>query len=243
MDSKMRERMIPRPERGTLRHEARQYGKSVKGTDLEYYGPQAGPVDILIMASMHGDEVETTVVLSEAMRRVPVSDLKNPVILGVNPDGILNGTRCNAKGVDLNRNWPAANWTPDPVRYKAHGQVIQDIKLSPGESPGSEAETLSLMKLVQQLQPRIIVSLHAPLGCIDDPDNSPLARWIGAQVQLPVVPDVGYSTPGSFGSWVVRGSACRSAWELPPIPLEDQITSHGPVLYKLITGEYDLDGL
>jgi len=240
MNGNKREKVVPRQARGVLRHEARQYGKSAQGAALEYYGPQSGPVDILLMAAMHGDEVESTVVLSEALRRVPVSALRNPVILCVNPDGVLRGTRCNARGVDLNRNWPAGNWSPDPVCYRAHGQTIQDIELSPGASAASEAETRSLKSLVQKLQPRTIVSLHAPLGCIDDPENTPLARWISEQVQLPVVPDVGYPTPGSFGSWSAENGIHIITWELPPEPIVEQIASHSPVLYKLITSEYEL---
>ena len=62
---------VPRPERGLLRHPARAYGRSELGLPLECYGPDSGPVDILLLASMHGDEVETTVVLSEALRPEP----------------------------------------------------------------------------------------------------------------------------------------------------------------------------
>ena len=76
---------------------------------------------------MHGDECESTVVLSEALRSVPEDRLATPVILNVNPDGTVLGTRANARGVDLNRNWPTHNWTADAVYYKAHGETVRDI--------------------------------------------------------------------------------------------------------------------
>lgn len=231
--------MIPRPQRGVLRHPPSQYGVSEKGTVLDIYGPRTGPVDILLIAAMHGDENETTVVLSEALRRIPMGGIKNPVILSTNPDGALQGTRSNARGVDLNRNWPTANWSPETVHHKDHGGAVQDIGLSPGESPASEPETRALLECVKRLQPRTVISLHAPLACIEDPRATPLAQWIASQVKLPLVPDVGYATPGSFGTWSAEQNINIITWELPSEPLADMIASHTPVLFELITGDYE----
>ena len=230
---------VPRAQRGRLRHAARPFGESVLGHRLEYFGPDRGPVDILLLASMHGDEVESTVVLSEALRRVPDGALVNPVVLAVNPDGILRGTRCNANGVDLNRNWPAENWSPATVFHKAHGESVRDIELSPGSAPASEPETRALSGLVKRLQPRAVISLHAPLACIDAPSSSPLAKWIARQSKLPLVADVGYETPGSFGSWSGEQGLDIITWELPPEPVADLLKSHTPILFSLITGVFD----
>lgn len=230
---------VPRAEKGILRHEPRRYGASEQGCALEYYGPDTAPADILLMASMHGDEVETTVVLGEALRRVPENALKNPVILSVNPDGILRGTRSNARGVDLNRNWPSSNWSANPVYHRDHGGQERDIALSSGASAASEAETRALQQLVLRLQPRAIVTLHAPLACIDAPQASPLARWISRRVQLPLVPDVGYETPGSFGSWAAEQGIDIITWEFPRRSITALIASHAPVLFQLLTGEFD----
>ena len=235
--------MIPRPERGVLRHPAWEYGRSEQNTALNLYGPRVGPVDILLIAAMHGDENETTVVLSEALRRIPPGCIKNPVILSTNPDGALQGTRSNARGVDLNRNWPTANWSNDPVYHKDHGGTVQDISLSPGESAGSEAETRALLDCVHSLQPRTVISLHAPLACVEDPQATPLSHWVASQVGLPLVPDVGYATPGSFGTWSAEQNINIITWELPSEPLADMIASHTPVLFKLITGNYESEVL
>jgi len=243
MKNKNRTPMIPRPERGVLRHPAWQYGKSEQNNALNLYGPRIAPVDILLVAAMHGDENETTVVLSEALRRIPPGSIKNPVILSTNPDGALQGTRSNARGVDLNRNWPAENWSNNTVYHRDHGGTVQDIGLSTGESPGSEAETQALMECVKRLQPRTVISLHAPLACIEDPQATPLAQWVALQVKLPLVPDVGYPTPGSFGSWATEQNINIITWELPSEPLADMIASHTPVLFKLITGDYESEVL
>jgi protein MpaA len=239
MNKKTRTPMIPRPERGIMRHPAWQYGKSEQNNALNLYGPRTGPVDILLIGAMHGDENETTVVLSEALRRISPGDIKNPVILSTNPDGALQGTRSNARGVDLNRNWPTTNWSGDPVFHKDHGGTVQDIELSSGNSPGSEAETIALLDCVHRLRPRTVISLHAPLACVEDPQATPMADWIAKQVGLPLVPDVGYPTPGSFGTWSAEQNINIITWELPSESLADMIASHTPVLFKLITGDYE----
>ncbi|MDX2416876.1 MAG: hypothetical protein QNK19_05385, partial [Xanthomonadales bacterium] len=116
--------------------------------------------------------------------------------------------------------------------------TVQDIGLSPGTSPGSEAETQALLSLVQMLRPRTVISLHAPLACVEDPQASPLAHWIANRVKLPLVPDVGYPTPGSFGTWSAEHDINIITWELPSEPLADMIASHTPALFELITGDY-----
>ena len=46
---------------------------------------------VVVLASIHGDEAETTVVVSEALRCIPRGDLQAAVILCGNPDGMLRG--------------------------------------------------------------------------------------------------------------------------------------------------------
>ena len=234
-------REMPRARRGTIHHECWSFGRSVLGSPLQGFGPDNGPVDILIMAAMHGDESDTTVVLSEALRTVVPGDMRNPVVLCVNPDGAQQGTRCNANGVDLNRNLPTRDWSPGTVRYRGHGEDTQEIELSPGSQPASEPESQALLSLIERLAPRNIVSLHAPLACIEDPEGGALAQWSADEVGLPMVPSVGYPTPGSFGSWCSENGIGILTWELPAEPLPDLIASHKSVLHRLITGDYPPD--
>ena len=238
MNSETLKTTIPRSQQGTLRHGHRTYGHSANGVPLRVYGPESGPVEVLIIASMHGDECDTTVVLSEALRSVPAVAVRNPVVLCCNPDGVLNGTRCNARGVDLNRNLPTANWSGETLLYRGHGQAKREIELSPGTGPASEPETRALLELVTRLQPRTVVSLHAPLACIEDPRGRPLAQWVAAEVGLPMIPDVGYDTPGSFGTWCAEQGIDIITWELPGDGIPDLIASHVPVLRRLVTGDY-----
>ena len=100
-----------RVNRGKIHHINTVYGSSTKGAPLEVYFPQnESKIDVLLMAGIHGDEPEGTVLLSEALRFLLPEELKNAVILCLNPDGMAKGTRADANGVDLNRNFPTANW-------------------------------------------------------------------------------------------------------------------------------------
>jgi murein tripeptide amidase MpaA len=67
----------------------------------------------LVIAGTHGDENSSIVTLSCALRTLTPSLRRHHVILAVNPDGCQLGLRANARGVDLNRNFPAANWCAD----------------------------------------------------------------------------------------------------------------------------------
>src|ERR1044071_1866520 len=158
--------LVARHDRGELRHIATTYGTSVDGVPLTVYLPDSQRAELVILAAIHGDESETTVVVSEAMRCLPLGALQAAVILCGTPDGLLRGTRGNARGVDLNRNFPTSNWRPDRVFYKSRAHDARDIALTPGAAPASEPETQALLALLEQLQPRAVVTLHSALACV-----------------------------------------------------------------------------
>jgi protein MpaA len=201
--------------------------------------PETSRTELLILASVHGDEPETTVVLSDALRAIDPAHLKNAAVLCCNPDGLLRGTRANAIGVDLNRNLPTANWSPEPVPYKSRRDGPQDIELSPGAEPGSEPETRALLSLIEELEPRAVVSLHGALACIDDEQGSQLGTWLAERSGLPLEP-VSYPTPGSFGSWCREHNLTLVTYELEAASLYDLKERHAPVLIELLTGAVDL---
>lgn len=231
--------LIDRSQRGVIRHAGTEYGTSVEGCPITVWHPENRKPEILVLASIHGDEGETTAALSDALRSVQADALKNAVILCGNPDGLLRGTRCNANGVDLNRNFPAANWSPEPVCYKSRAGEPQDIALSPGIEPGSEPETKALITLIEVLQPKAVVALHAALACIDDPDASVLGRHLAEKTGLPLLPNVGYATPGSFGSWAAERKLNLITYEFEAASPYDLKERHAPVLIDLLTGNVE----
>ena len=198
----MGERVLSeRVSRGVIRHVAERFGTSVRGVPLEVYLPTQHPPRYLILAAQHGDEPESLVLLSHALRAVEACDLAAAVVLAMNPDGLLLGTRGNANGVDLNRNFPTKNWGSAPIVYRWSSEFPRDVQLSAGVEAASEPETKALLGLIERVKPEAVISIHAPLACIDDPKDSALGRWLADATELPLVADVGFPTPGSFGTW------------------------------------------
>ncbi|MEJ2204074.1 MAG: murein tripeptide amidase MpaA [Gemmatimonadota bacterium] len=224
-----------RPERGTIAWLPDVYGRSLLGLPLEVWR-SAAECRLLIFAAIHGNEGETTAVLSHALRHLRTAPAHCSVVLAANPDGLIRGTRGNARGVELNRNFPTADWRPAPVMHRETLDDPRDVSLSPGIAPGSEPETQALMALVRELQPDVVVALHAPLACIDDSNDTPLGRQLAQRTGMPLVADVGYPTPGSFGTWGAEQNLRVITYELPLIHPDDAVREHAPVLLDLLVG-------
>ena len=232
--------LVERRDRGVLRHPATTYGTSAEGAPLHVYLPEAGRADLLILAAIHGDESETTVVVSEAMRCLSEGSLRAAVILCGNPDGLLRGTRGSARGVDLNRNFPTSNWQPDMVHYKSRANDARDIGLSPGPAPASEPETAALIALIERLQPRAVVSLHSALACVDDSGASALGQQLADRCALPFLTEIGYPTPGSMGTWASERGLNLVTLELEDESLYTLKDRHVPILIDLMTGKFGI---
>jgi protein MpaA len=144
----------------------------------------------LIMASIHGNESAGTPLvrrLALYLRQHPAELNGRKVILMAvaNPDGYANKTRFNAKGVDLNRNFEAAN----RINTRQTGLI-----------PLSEPEALVIKQLILKYKPNRIVTIHQPLSCIDyDGPALMLAKRMAQYCALPVK-KVG-ARPGSLGSY------------------------------------------
>ncbi len=224
----------PRPEWGTIPFVPDVYGQSYLGLPLEVWRPRER-CRYLIFAGIHGEEPETTYALSRALRQLAEPLEKCAVVLAANPDGIVRGTRGNARGVDLNRNFPSSDWRSTPVTHRSTLQDVSDVLLSPGESAASEPETRALLSLIADLKPEAVIALHAPLACIDDANDSALGRWLAERTGMPLVRDVGYPTPGSFGSWGSDNNVPVVTYEFPLAATEILMRDHVPVLVELLT--------
>jgi len=200
---------------------------------LEVWRPQK-QCTLLVFAGIHGEEPETTYALSRALRQLSEPSDHCAVVLAANPDGLIRGTRGNARGVDLNRNFPSRDWQPNAVTHRSTMQDPSDVILSPGESAGSEPETRALIALIRELQPEAVVALHAPLACIDDANASPLGQHLAQRTGMPLVRDVGYPTPGSFGSWGADQGLPVVTYEFPLAATEVLMRDHVPVLVELL---------
>jgi hypothetical protein len=128
-----------------------------------------------------------------------------------NPDGLANGTRELADGVDPNRNWPTADWSPDsfgPDGYLPDGG---------GPAPLSEPETQALAVFVAQRHPQAIISYHSAAALVM---GGPTARSLGlfdAYVEASHYLGgdwTAYPVSGDFAQW------CDVDLQIPTVEIE-----------------------
>ncbi len=220
--------------RGTFANEPSVYGRSVEQTPLHIWHPVRSRVEVLIFAGIHGEEPDTTVLLSRALRSMSQRSTSCAVILCANPDGLRRGTRGNSNGVDLNRNFPSSNWTVEPVTHKWNVDSDSRVLLSPGERPCSEPEVRALTQVVGDLKPECVVSIHSPLGLIDDPECTDLGRSLSERSGMPRTVLPNEDTPGSFGSWAKDIGVATITYELPNMTVWNMLPLHLPILRELL---------
>lgn len=115
----------------------------------------------------------------------------------LNPDGMQLGSRTNANGVDLNRNFPTKNWGEDT---SLAGDNPSDYY--GGNSAGSEIETQFVIEVIKKYKPELIITLHAPYKVVNyDGPAREIAEKISEIIKYPVEASIGYPTPGSFGTY------------------------------------------
>lgn len=135
------------------------FGHSSRGRDLtavEIAGHSPKRESVLVVGCIHGDECAGRAVtrLLGSIRRKVRSDLW--LVHDLNPDGRVLGRRQNARGVDLNRNFP--------VEWRANG--VRGDRYFPGPRPLSEPETRSITELVLRIRPEVTIWFHQPQGLV-----------------------------------------------------------------------------
>jgi murein peptide amidase A len=191
-------------------------GHSRQGRRIVAAQVGSGPRRLLVIGGVHGREFGRAVAKHLAAYLVARPGVIPPgsridVLPCLNPDGAALRRRGNARNVDLNRNFPTADWrralrSGDPAAPECNG----------GTGPGSEPETRALLRYLHQGFDGVI-SLHSKGGFIDF--NGPHARRVAAVMArasgLPVE-RIAYqsSITGSLGEY---GPA---AYHLPVITVE-----------------------
>lgn len=168
----------------------RTLGYSIEHRPIDLYSAGYGSETIFIFSAIHGNEqagISLVYTLMEQLghRSDLMADRRILIIANANPDGVVRNSRGNANGIDLNRNFPAAN--------RKNSDVF-------GHSALSEPESRLLYDFINTFNPARIVSIHQPLKCIDyDGPGKKLAYFMGDYCPLPVK-KLG-AMPGSFGSF------------------------------------------
>lgn len=126
---------------------------------------------VLLLGGIHGDEQTASAIVfkwMEVMHKPAAQEFQWKVAPVVNPDGLLAAKpmRVNARGVDLNRNFPTPNWQQDAPRYWAK-TTRSDPRRFPGKAPISEPESRWVYDTIEKFKPDVIISVHAPFGVLD----------------------------------------------------------------------------
>ncbi len=137
---------------------------------------------VLLLGGIHGDEPSASALVFrwlQTMDSPAAQGLHWKVAPLLNPDGLLaaHPQRVNARGVDLNRNFPTPDWQREAPRYWAK-VTRRDPRRFPGKSPLSEPESRWVHETIENFHPDLIVSVHAPFGVLDfDGDAEPPRKF------------------------------------------------------------------
>lgn len=138
-------------------------GHSVDGQPVvaRRKGSGSAPQRILVVGSLHGDQVHGHSVVRALRRAALPASVQLWTIRSLNPDGVTAGSRRNSHGVDLARNFPL-RWTSRP---------------GSGPAAASEPETRLLMRFVRQVRPQTVVLLDG--GHDLAVSSTSASRWWG----------------------------------------------------------------
>ena len=150
--------------------------RSVNGKQImlrEFKPAQEPAARVLVVGGIHGDELTSVSIVFRWLELLQKSDEHGQpfhwrVVPVMNPDGLLAKppTRVNARGVDLNRNFPTHNWLSEAPRYWTVS-TRRDPRRFPGPAPASEPESRWLHDEITRFRPDVIVSVHAPYDGLD----------------------------------------------------------------------------
>jgi protein MpaA len=168
---------------------------------------------VLWIGGIHGDERQGSAVsdsLAPAILGAGLEGVATVVVIrDLNPDGSAANNRCNANGVDLNRNFP--------FRHEPDAQAAGNC--TTGKHALSEPEAEFLSRVVSEYRPTVIVVAHGrnanypnsrlvdgdgpadkdralfqqhsgwiePVPASYDTKSGTLGRWAGDELGIPVL--------------------------------------------------------
>jgi protein MpaA len=173
-------------------------GRPIRVTEV---GNPAG-VRVLVIGAVHGNET-AGIAVARALERLSPTDLDLWIVPDLNPDGVAAGTRQNAHGVDLNRNF-SWRWRPLAGVYAS------------GPRPLSEREARIAQTLILRLRPHVTIWFHQHLDLVwASGGNRAIEKAFARVSGLPYHPMP--QLAGSAISWqnnTLRGTTAFAA-ELP----------------------------
>lgn len=179
--------------------EACQSVQSVPIFHYEKNGSTPEAKRILVFSLIHGDETGAGTVGRFWMQNLERISPRNSwrVIPVLNPDGVKLKTRTNANKIDLNRNFPTADWNQLAASYWEK-TTSKNPRRFPGPTAGSEPEVKCAVSHIVDFKPDFVVSIHTPLNVLD---------FDGPQVKPPPYDYLPWRSLGHF-----PGSLGRYLW-------------------------------
>lgn len=186
---------------------------------------------VLILGVMHGEEPQGEMLINKFLEICEIKNLKNKLIFVpcINSYGKKRNIRQNKNGVDLNRNYPTKNW-----------KLTEKNDYYGGEYPKSEDETVFLIDLIEKIKPDCILSIHAPFRIVNyDGPAQEIAEKISELTGYPLQADIGYSTPGSFGTYFgVERNIPVITLELPENVSNEQLWKENKKVFEFFAYEF-----
>ena len=198
---------------------------------IELFGCPNCNCNTLVIGVFHGDELQGEYLIRKFLDSVNSESLKNKIIAipCLNPDGKHYVTRQNANKVDLNRNFPTKNF-----------EITQDEQYYGGETPASEIETRFIAEVIDDFKPDFILTIHSPYRVVNyDGPASEEAKRISEITGYPVEEDIGYATPGSFGTYAGKEKNIPTiTLELPDNDSYEKLWADNSKVFDYLAFEY-----
>lgn len=164
-------------------------GRSVQGRAIEAVavGDPHAARKVLVVGCIHGDECAGIAIARRLEHSSPPKGVELWIVESLNPDGYAAGTRGNAHGVDLNRNFPRG-WRPLTGLYDSGPRAL------------SEPESRIAYRLILRVRPTVSIWFHQHGNLVDESGgNLAVERRFAALVGLPTRRLERY--PGSVTTW------------------------------------------
>jgi murein peptide amidase A len=164
--------LVPAAPPAIARHASRTIliGHSVRGRPIKAFerGDPAAPATVVV-GVIHGNEPAGLAVVARLRRASLPHAVHLWLVPTINPDGLAAGTRQNAHGVDLNRNWPTA-WVRNGRPWDGYYS---------GPRPLSEPENRAMRAFLLRVRPALTIWYHQPLDVVygSDPHVAVLKRY------------------------------------------------------------------
>ncbi len=187
-------------------------GHSVEGRPIQAYSFGNGSRKIVYVGGMHGNEYSSVVLMDAWIEELEANPGRLPndktliIIPRSSPDSVVARSRLNARGVDLNRNFPTNDWQtevyiPGPTFLSEGG----------GSEPLSEPEASALAAFIRRQRPELVLTYHAVASVVisNDAGNSVAVGQRYAQLSnygfstTNDLEDVfNYPATGAFEDWI-----------------------------------------